>query len=158
MIHKTCSINYGHLADLQKFATDLNRKNFHLIKYLLATFIFFLSFQSVLVINLHWLPIQYRTQFKLLLLIYKFLHGVAPNCLSDKLSLRPSKGLRVRSDNQLLLNVPFSTAGLSFMGVKLSRLPGPYSEMHYLRPFGCVPYCQRFKAYLFKTPHKVWLC
>ena len=41
MIHKTCSINYGHLADLQKFATDHNKKNFHLIKYLLATFIFF---------------------------------------------------------------------------------------------------------------------
>ena len=50
MIHKTCSINYGHLADLQKYATDHNKKNFHLIKYLLATFIFFLSFQSVLVL------------------------------------------------------------------------------------------------------------
>ena len=43
MMHKTCSINYGHLADLQKTlpTTDLNKKNFHLIKYLLATFIFF---------------------------------------------------------------------------------------------------------------------
>ena len=51
MMHKTCSINYGHLTDLQKTlpTTDLNKKNFHLIKYLLATFIFFLSFQSVLV-------------------------------------------------------------------------------------------------------------
>ena len=51
-MHKTCSINYGHLADWQKTlpTTDLNKKNFHLIKYLLATFIFFLSFQSVLVI------------------------------------------------------------------------------------------------------------
>ena len=51
MMHKTCSINYGYLADLQKTlpTTDLNKKNFHLIKYLLATFLFFLSFQSVLV-------------------------------------------------------------------------------------------------------------
>ena len=52
MMHKTCSINYGHLADLQKTlpTTDLNKKKtFHLIKYLLATFIFFLSFRSVLV-------------------------------------------------------------------------------------------------------------
>ena len=51
MMHKTCSINYGHLADLQKTlpTNDLNKKNFHLIKYLLMTFIFFLSFQSVLV-------------------------------------------------------------------------------------------------------------
>ena len=52
MMHKTCSINYGHLADLQKTlpTIDLNKKKtFHLIKYLLATFIFVLSFQSVLV-------------------------------------------------------------------------------------------------------------
>ena len=53
MMHKTCLINYGHLADLQKTlpTTDLNqkKKTFHLIKYLLATFISFLSFQSVLV-------------------------------------------------------------------------------------------------------------
>ena len=57
MMHKTCSINYGHLADLQKTlpTTDLNKKIFHLIKYLLATFIFFLSFQSVLVSLLRWL-------------------------------------------------------------------------------------------------------
>ena len=51
MMHKTCPINYGHLADLQKAlpTIDLNKKNFHLIKYLLATFVFVLSFQSVLV-------------------------------------------------------------------------------------------------------------
>ena len=56
MMHKTCSINYGHLADLQKTlpTTDLNKKNFHLIKYLLATFIFFLSFQSVLVYDVSY--------------------------------------------------------------------------------------------------------
>ena len=53
MMHKTCSINYGHLADLQKTlpTIDLNKKTFHLIKYLLATFIFVLSFQSVLVLS-----------------------------------------------------------------------------------------------------------
>ena len=56
MMHKTCSINYGHLADLQKTlpTIDLNKKTFHLIKYLLATFIFVLSFQSVLVMTLVW--------------------------------------------------------------------------------------------------------
>ena len=55
MMHKTCPINYGHLADLQKAlpTIDLNKKTFHLIKYLLATFIFVLSFQSVLVIVWH---------------------------------------------------------------------------------------------------------
>ena len=34
-MHKTCSISYGHLADLQKKlpTTDLNKNTFHLIKY-----------------------------------------------------------------------------------------------------------------------------
>ena len=32
--------------------------------------------------NLHWLPIQYRIQFEILLLIYKFLHGFAPSYLT----------------------------------------------------------------------------
>ena len=54
MIHKTCPINYGHLADLQKFATDLNKKNLSFDK-ISPAFIFFLSFQSVLVSLLRWL-------------------------------------------------------------------------------------------------------
>ena len=55
MMHKTCSINYRHLADLQKTlpTTDLNnnKKTFHLIKYLLATFIFSFLFNLYLFIN-----------------------------------------------------------------------------------------------------------
>ena len=74
-------------------------------------------------INLHWLPIQYRIQFKLLLLIYKSLHGLAPSYLSDKLSLRPNKGLR--SDNRLLLNVPVSTLRLKFYGDRAFSVAGP---------------------------------
>ena len=73
-------------------------------------------------INLHWLPIQYRIQFKLLLLIYKSLHGLAPSYLTDKLSLRPNKGLR--SDNQLLLNVPVSTFRLRFYGDRAFSVAG----------------------------------
>ena len=65
-------------------------------------------------INLHWLPIQYRIQFKLLLLMYKSLHGLAQSNLADKLSLRPNKGLP--SYNQLLLNVPVSILRLKFYG------------------------------------------
>ena len=63
MMHKTCSINYGHLADLQKAlpTTDLNKKkNFHLIKYLLATFIFFPFFSICTCIfrNRLWLTLS----------------------------------------------------------------------------------------------------
>ena len=49
VMHKTCSINYGHLADLQKNSSYnwSKQKTFHSIKYLLTTSIYFLSFQSV---------------------------------------------------------------------------------------------------------------
>ena len=51
---------------------------------------------TAVMINLHWLPIQYWIQFKLFMLIYKSIHGLAPNYLTDKLSLTPNK--RPRSD------------------------------------------------------------
>ena len=49
MMHKSCSINYGHLADLQKTlpTTDLNKKKLSFDK--ISHHDFFFSFQSVLV-------------------------------------------------------------------------------------------------------------
>ena len=47
----------------------------------------------------------------------------APSYLTDKLSLRPNKGLR--SDNQLLLNVPVSTLRLKFYGYRAFSVAGP---------------------------------
>ena len=51
MMHKTCSINYGHLIDLLKTlpTTDLNKKKLSFDKISPHDFFFFLSFQSVLV-------------------------------------------------------------------------------------------------------------
>ncbi len=39
-------------------------------------------------INLHWLPIHYRIDFKVLLLVFKALNGLTPVYLSDLLSIR----------------------------------------------------------------------
>ena len=74
-------------------------------------------------IDLHWLPIQYRIQFKLLLQVYKSLHGLAPTYLSEKLERRPNKGLR--SDNQLLLNIPVTSLKLKFYGDRAFSVAGP---------------------------------
>ena len=51
MMRRTCSINYGHLADLKKTlpTTDLNKKYLSFDKISPHDFYFFLSFQSVLV-------------------------------------------------------------------------------------------------------------
>lgn len=42
--------------------------------------------------DLHWLPIRYRIHFKILLLTFKCLHGLAPKYLSDLLTVsKPSR-------------------------------------------------------------------
>ncbi len=56
-------------------------------------------------IGLHWLPIEYRIQFKILLFVYKSLTGLAPNYLSDLLS-HYHTNRPLRSTNALLLSVP----------------------------------------------------
>ena len=55
--------------------------------------------------NLHWLPINKRTQFKVLLLTFKALHDMAPQYISALLHpYAPSRSLR--SQSQKLLQVP----------------------------------------------------
>ena len=55
--------------------------------------------------EIHWLPIRYRIQFKILLLVYKCLHGLAPQYLTELIKLRcPPRTLR--SSNRLVLEKP----------------------------------------------------
>ncbi|CAC5422802.1 unnamed protein product [Mytilus coruscus] len=62
------------------------------------------SITSVL-ISLHWLPIHYRCQYKLLLYVYKAQHGKAPSYLQDLITpYKPSRSLR--SENSMLLHPP----------------------------------------------------
>ena len=60
-----------------------------------------------LIYELHWLPIKYRIEFKILLITFKILNFGAPTYLSSLISLKlPSTyNLRNSSDN-LLLNYP----------------------------------------------------
>ena len=53
--------------------------------------------------ELHWLPIQYRISFKILLLVYKSLNGTSPSYLAQKLHYRShTRSLRSVS-NELLM-------------------------------------------------------
>ena len=55
--------------------------------------------------ELHWLPIQKRVEFKVLLITFKVINGLAPTYLSDLLaSYEPTRCLR--SGQQHLLRVP----------------------------------------------------
>lgn len=58
-----------------------------------------------LLYSLHWLPVSYRIQFKILTITYRALHGQAPDYLASLIHLHtPSRSLR--SVNQNLLSTP----------------------------------------------------
>ena len=62
---------------------------------------------SPLLFELHWLPVEHRIVFKILLLVFKSLNDLAPTYISDLLTQYiPSRSLR--SSNQSLLVVPRS--------------------------------------------------
>ena len=58
--------------------------------------------------SLHWLPVVFRIDFKILLLVYKALNGMAPLYLSDCLD-NYVPGRPLRSASQDLLEVPTMT-------------------------------------------------
>ena len=64
-----------------------------------------------LLYNLHWLPVKFRIDFKILLLTYKAINGLAPFYLQELISLKEACKYKLRSDcDGLLLNpVKFKT-------------------------------------------------
>ena len=66
-------------------------------------------------IDLHWLPIKYRIQFKINLLVFKALHGNAPGYIIDLLKVKPTTKYSLRSKNENLLYLP-ATKCKSFGG------------------------------------------
>jgi hypothetical protein len=57
--------------------------------------------------DLHWLPIQARIKFKIMMLTYKSIHSEAPQYLSDHLTMHSSSH-SLRSNDQYMLKVPKS--------------------------------------------------
>ena len=56
-------------------------------------------------ISLHWLPVQYRCQYKTPMYVFKALHGKAPIYLEELITIyQPTRALR--SENQSLLKPP----------------------------------------------------
>ena len=55
--------------------------------------------------DLHWLPIRARIDFKVLLITFKAIHGLAPRYLSDLLCIKTSS-YNLRSSGSLLLAMP----------------------------------------------------
>ena len=53
--------------------------------------------------SLHWLPVSYRIDFKVLLLVYKSLNGLGPEYMNDILvEYKPSRALRSTDSGQIV--------------------------------------------------------
>ena len=60
---------------------------------------------SPVCMRLHWLPVTARVEYKVLILTYKALHGLAPGYLADFLQ-QYQPGRALRSEDRKLLHVP----------------------------------------------------
>ena len=77
---------------------------------------------SQILSELHWLPVKKRIQFKMLLLTYRCLHGMAPQYLTELITpYEPSRQLR--SSDQSLLTIP--TSRLKTYGDKSFSVAAP---------------------------------
>ena len=56
--------------------------------------------------KLHWPLITYGIRFKIALLTYKTISGLAPSYITDLISIKTGANYSLRSGNELLLNFP----------------------------------------------------
>ena len=75
--------------------------------------------------SLHWLPVRYCIEFKVLMLAYRCLAGTAPLYLVKLLSVRNTGSMSLRSSNVITLDQPtarLKTYGDRAFGVAAPRL------------------------------------
>ena len=103
--------------------------------------------------DLHWLPIKYRIEFKIVLLTFKCLYGLAPQHLVDLIAVAAQSRYNRRSRNAALL-VPANARCLPTLGDRAfqsaapklwNSLPAEIRNIQSLTSFKCT-----VKTYFFK--------
>ena len=109
-----------------------------------------------ILINLHWLPVEFRITFKVLLLVYKALHGLAPSYISDLLNFK-TYSRSLRSSCKEYLVVPrnrlktYGDRAFSIAGPKLwNDLPLEIRKCASVATFK-----QSLKTFLFKLAYRL---
>ena len=78
-----------------------------------------------LLFHLLWLPISYGIKFKILLLTFKCLYGLAPNYLIVLIRIKKRPRCSLRSNDSLLLELP-STKTRPTLGDRAFQSAAPY--------------------------------
>ena len=69
-----------------------------------------------LLVDLHWLPVKFRIEFKILLIVFKIFRGLAPSYLSILITSKPVSKYNLRSSSDSTL--------LSFPNIKVKATLG----------------------------------
>ena len=103
--------------------------------------------------ELHWLPIQHRIEFKIITLVYKALHGLAPQYLTNLLTrkIQRREGLH-SNDKTSQLEIPhttrktFAARAFSVLGPELwNQLP---SDIQYINSY--TTFKKTLKTFLYR--------
>ncbi len=100
--------------------------------------------------QLHWLPVKYRVEFKILLLTYKALHNLAPQYLNQLLHVyTPSRALR--SSSSISLVVPrITTMGARSFSYAAPRRLWNSLPLDIRNSYCLLTFKTRLKTYLFR--------
>ena len=100
--------------------------------------------------KLHWLPVKYRIIFKVVLLTFKALHGLAPNYLRTLLqSYIPSRSLRSETGNVLIMPKARRKLGCQSFAVAAPKLWNDL-PMNIRTTTSIVSFRSSLKTHLFK--------
>ena len=97
---------------------------------------------------LHWLKVQERVEFKILLLVFKSINGLAPSYLNEILRYNNTSGRRASG-----LHIPLQSTSNSFqsIGPKLwQKLPYEIRSCPNLEQFKCL-----LKTFLFRKSYDI---
>jgi hypothetical protein len=96
--------------------------------------------------ELHWLPVKYRIMYKILLLVYKAIHNIAPQYICAILSEYCPNRADMRSADQFLLTVPRSN--MVRAGDRCFTVAAPKLWNNLPISIRCLPSLELFKSSL----------
>ena len=111
-----------------------------------------------ILINLHWLPVRYRINFKILLLTFKALYGMAPSYIIDLIHTKTNTRYLLRSNEGVLLKHPSGKMKKSFSDRSFSvAAPTLWNALPVsLRSIKCIStFKSNLKTYLFKLAFNI---
>ena len=86
-----------HLLKLQRLQNAAARLISNVPRY---------SHTTPVLCSLHWLPVKFRIDFKILLLTSKAIYGHAPGYLTDLIAIKEQLPYHLRSASELILKYP----------------------------------------------------